>query len=97
MIVADEASGRAVSAVPTYGLSDGWLQRTALCADKSAAILKLGFNSIVFPIYRCTAADGQGVRRLGAQNRTRHGIPLDGVLSADLAGFRRPGRSDTEE
>ena len=31
-IVAEDALGRAVSVVPTYGVSDGWLQLTAFGA-----------------------------------------------------------------
>jgi hypothetical protein len=40
------------------------MQRTALSADKIAAILKLEFSLSAFPIYRCAAADAQtGVRQ----------------------------------
>ena len=60
---AEEALGRAVSTVPTDGVSDGWLQRTALCAHKIIAILKVRISTTAFPIYRCAAADAQGVGR----------------------------------
>jgi hypothetical protein len=45
----DPALVMGVPAVPTYGVSDGWLQRTALCAHKIGAILKVGFRSKAFP------------------------------------------------
>jgi hypothetical protein len=62
-IVAEDGLGRAVSAVPTYGLPDGWLQRTALCADKIVAILKSRIGPTTFPIYECAAAQAQAVGR----------------------------------
>ena len=37
-MVAEDATVRAVSAVPTYGMSDGWLQRTPLRAREIGAI-----------------------------------------------------------
>jgi hypothetical protein len=39
------------------------MQRTALCARKIVAILKVGFGSTLVPIYRCAAADAQAVGR----------------------------------
>jgi hypothetical protein len=39
------------------------MQRTALGADKIAAILKTRFTLKAFPIYECAAADAQAVRR----------------------------------
>jgi hypothetical protein len=39
------------------------MQRTALCACKIGAILKLGSSPTAFPIYECAAADAQAVRR----------------------------------
>ena len=35
------------------------MQRTALCARKIVAILKVGNTSSAFPIYKCAAADAQ--------------------------------------
>jgi len=49
---------RSLAVRPNQGL-----QRTALGADKIAAILKSGIGPIAFPIYECAAADAQGVRR----------------------------------
>jgi hypothetical protein len=37
------------------------LQRTALCARKIAAILKLSIVATAFAIYRCAAAEAQTV------------------------------------
>jgi hypothetical protein len=62
-IVAEDATVRAVSAVLTYGVSDEWLQRTALCAGKIAAILKSGFGPTAVPTYHCAAAEAQAVGR----------------------------------
>ncbi len=39
------------------------MQRTALCALKIGAFLKVGIGSIPVPIYRCAAADAQAVGR----------------------------------
>jgi hypothetical protein len=55
-IVAEDATVRAVSAVLTYGVSDERLQRTALGADKIAAILKARMVLTAFPVYGCAAA-----------------------------------------
>jgi hypothetical protein len=41
--------------------SNTGMQRTALCARKIVAFLKLGFGSTPVPIYRCAAADAQPV------------------------------------
>jgi len=46
------------------------LQRTALGADKIAAILELGISPTAFPIYQCAAAEAQAVRPLN-QPKTR--------------------------
>ena len=67
MIVADQALGRAVSAVPTYGLSDGWLQPTPLRGPEIGGILKTALVLTAFPNLRSGAADGQAVR---AQSRS---------------------------
>jgi hypothetical protein len=69
-IVAEDATVRAVSAVLTYGVSDERLQRTALCADKIAAILSAGIGPTAFLIYRCAAAEAQAVGP-PPPNRTR--------------------------
>jgi hypothetical protein len=37
------------------------LERTALCAEKIAAILKPRINSKALPIYECAAAQAQAV------------------------------------
>jgi len=42
------------------------MQRTALCARKIVAFLKVRIGSTLVPIYRCAAADAQTVRRLGS-------------------------------
>ena len=55
---------RAVSAVLTYGLSDGWLQRTPLRVEQDRAFLKVGFRSTAFPIYDGGAAERQPVGRV---------------------------------
>jgi len=65
-----------VPSVPTYGASDGWLQRTTLCADKIAAILNPGIGPTVFPIYGCAAAERQAVRLPSA-------VPFDKLHSCD--------------
>jgi len=39
------------------------MQRTALCARKIVAFLKVGIGPTVFPIYWCAAADAQPVGR----------------------------------
>jgi hypothetical protein len=39
------------------------MQRTALCARKIAAILKLSIVATAFAIYRCAAAEAQTVGR----------------------------------
>jgi len=38
------------------------LQRTALCAHKIGAILKVGISSKAFPTYGCAAAEAQAGR-----------------------------------
>jgi hypothetical protein len=43
--------------------SNTGMQRTARCAHKIGAFLKAGISPIVFPIYRCAAADAQPVVR----------------------------------
>jgi len=43
--------------------SNTGMQRTARCAHKIGAFLKAGISPIVFPIYRCAAADAQPVGR----------------------------------
>jgi len=77
-IVAEDATARAVSAVPTYGVPDGWLQRTALCARKILAFLKVGIGSTPVPIYQCAAADAQAVGR--RSSHTVAGTPLSGPV-----------------
>ena len=39
-IVAEDASARAVSAVPTYGVSDGWLQLTEMKKPRAESFFK---------------------------------------------------------
>ncbi len=39
------------------------MHSTPLSGDKIVAILKVGFQSTVFPIYQGGAGDGQAVRR----------------------------------
>ena len=51
MIVAEDALNRAVSAVPTYDVSDGWFQLTPLRGPKIVGILQSDFGSNAFPIY----------------------------------------------
>jgi len=48
-IVAEDATVRAVSAVLTYGVSDEWLQRTALRALKIVAFVRLFTRGGVAP------------------------------------------------
>jgi len=61
-IIAADAIVGAVSAVPGYGASYWWLQRTALGTDTIGAILKAGIGPSAFPTYECAAAEAQGVR-----------------------------------
>jgi hypothetical protein len=63
MIVADQALGRAVSAVPTYGLSDEWLQPTPLRGRKIVGVLAYRLVLTAISIYKSGAADAQAVGR----------------------------------
>jgi hypothetical protein len=64
------------------------MQRTALCARKIMAFLKLRIGSKVSPIYRCAAADAQPVGQLG----NLVGIPFLMVTSRLRFGNARCAR-----
>src|SRR6185436_9364732 len=64
---------KGVSLVGSHTRRDGWMQRTALCADKIAAILMRSFSSNAFPFI---GAPPLMPKALGGARRrlTRQGI-----------------------